>query len=102
MIVGLRADAGGEALGMCSDFSLENTLKALNKEPRGKAHQEGMLWLAGICPELMLRLWSKEGNELAETSTCVPRMGTLHLTTWERDGEIREPSCGGASCIRHL
>lgn len=76
--------------------SLENTLKALNEEPRGKAHQKGMLWLARICPELlMLRLWSREGNELAETS-CVPCTGTLHLTTWERDGEIREPSWEGA------
>jgi len=68
----------------------------LNEEPRGKAHQKGMLWLARICPELlMLRLWSREGNELAETS-CVPCTGTLHLTTWERDGEIREPSWEGA------
>lgn len=94
-------DAGGGSTGNVQptallSASLENTLKALNEEPRGKAHQKGMLWLAWICPELlMLRLWSREGNELAEAS-CVPCTGTLHLTTWERDGEIREPSWGGA------
>lgn len=94
-------DAGGGSTGNVQptallSASLENTLKALNEEPRGKAHQKGMLWLAWICPELlMLRLWSREGNELAEAS-CVPCTGTLHLTTWERDGEIREPSWEGA------
>lgn len=99
--MGLWVDAGGGSTGNVQptallSASLENTLKALNEEPRGKAHQKGMLWLAWICPELlMLRLWSREGNELAEAS-CVPCTGTLHLTTWERDGEIREPSWGGA------
>lgn len=74
--MGLWVDAGGGSAGNVQptallSASLENTLKALNEEPRGKAHQKGMLWLARICPELlMLRLWSREGNELAETSVC--------------------------------